>query len=177
MLCVILFSWNVSGYLLAFKKEEMSKVGEILGKIVGGSAGSIVDSVGNVADKFIQSKEEKEQFRQDAEKEINRHLEAITTAANTEMESARNREVQIATSEHAPLLNKIITPLLAILILGSCFLLWYMVLFKDISPQKETIMAGIIGSLTTLSMGVVGYYFGSSQGSRDKSETIKKMMQ
>lgn len=155
----------------------MSKIGDILGKIVSGSAGSIVDSVVNGADKFIQSKEEKEEFRQLAEKEINRHLEAITTAANTEMESARNREVQIATSEHAPLLNKIITPLLAILILGSCFLLWYMVLFKDISPQKETIMAGIIGSLTTLSMGVVGYYFGSSQGSRDKSETIKKMMQ
>ena len=155
----------------------MSKVGDIIGKIVSGSAGSIVDSVVNGADKFIQSKEEKEEFRQLAEKEINRHLEAITTAANTEMESARNREVQIATSEHSPLLNKIITPLLAILILGSCFLLWYMVLFKDISPQKETIMAGIIGSLTTLSMGVVGYYFGSSQGSRDKSETIKKMMQ
>lgn len=176
-MCAVLFSRNVSGYLLAFKKEEMSKIGDILGKIVSGSAGSIVDSVVNGADKFIQSKEEKEEFRQLAEKEINRHLEAITTAANTEMESARNREVQIATSEHAPLLNKIITPLLAILILGSCFLLWYMVLFKDISPQKETIMAGIIGSLTTLSMGVVGYYFGSSQGSRDKSETIKKMMQ
>lgn len=163
--------------LFNHKKEEMSKVGDIIGKIVSGSAGSIVDSVVNGADKFIQSKEEKEEFRQLAEKEINRHLEAITTAANTEMESARNREVQIATSEHSPLLNKIITPLLAILILGSCFLLWYMVLFKDISPQKETIMAGIIGSLTTLSMGVVGYYFGSSQGSRDKSETIKKMMQ
>lgn len=155
----------------------MSKVGEIFGKILSGSAGSIVDSIGGVADKFITTKQEKEEFKADVENELNKHIEAITLATNAEMESARNREVQIATSEHAPLLNKIITPVLAILILGSCFLLWYMVLFKDISPQKETIMAGIIGSLTTLSMGVVGYYFGSSQGSRDKSETIKKMMQ
>jgi len=154
----------------------MSKVGDILGKIVGGSAGSIVDSIGNVADKFITTGQEKAEFKAEVEQEINRHLEAITNAANTEMESARNREVQIATSEHAPLINKIITPVLALLILGSCFLMWYMVLFKDISPQKETIMAGIIGSLTTLSMGVVGYYFGSSQGSRDKSETLKKII-
>lgn len=155
----------------------MSKVGDIIGKVFSGSAGSIVDSIGNVADKFITTKQEKEEFKAEVESELNKHIEVMTAAANTEMESARNREVQIATSEHSPLLNKIITPLLAILILGSCFLLWYMVLFKDISPQKETIMAGIIGSLTTLSMGVVGYYFGSSQGSRDKSETIKKMMQ
>ena len=60
----------------------MSKVGDIIGKIVSGSAGSIVDSVGNVADKFIQSKEEKEEFRQLSEKEINRHIEIMQQQIN-----------------------------------------------------------------------------------------------
>jgi len=60
----------------------MSKAGDILGKIVGGSAGSIVDSVVNGADKFIQTKEEKEEFRQLAEKEINRHIETMQQQLN-----------------------------------------------------------------------------------------------
>jgi len=76
---------------LAFKKEKMSKVGDIIGKIVSGSAGSIVDSVGNVADKFIQTKEEKEEFRQLSEKEINRHIEIMQQQINDADKEISNR--------------------------------------------------------------------------------------
>lgn len=93
-----------------------------------------------------------------------------------DMADARNREIQIATSEKAPLINKIIQPLLAILLLGSCFIFWYIIIFKDIPKEKEMIIAGIVGSLTTISMGVVGYYFGSSTGSKAKAEQLDKMM-
>jgi len=89
---------------------------------------------------------------------------------------ARNREIQIATSEKAPLINKIIQPILAILLLGSCFAMWYTILFKDIPKEKEMIIAGIVGSLTTIAMGVVGYYFGSSKGSEEKSKQITELM-
>lgn len=174
-MCVILHGWNVSGYLLAFKKEKMSKVGDIIGKIVSGSAGSIVDSVGNVADKFIQTKEEKEEFRQLSEKEINRHLEAITTAANTEMESARNREVEIATSEHAPLINKIITPLIALGVIGLTFALFYMVMFKSWGTEKDVVIY-ILGVLSAVTTQIIAYYFGSSSGSKEKSDQLKSLM-
>lgn len=153
----------------------MSKVGDIIGKIVSGSAGSIVDSVGNVADKFIQSKEEKEEFRQLSEKEINRHLEAITTAANTEMESARNREVQIATSEHAPLINKIITPLIALGVIGLTFALFYMVMFKSWGTEKDVVIY-ILGVLSAVTTQIIAYYFGSSSGSKEKSDQLKSLM-
>ena len=153
----------------------MSKVGDIIGKIVSGSAGSIVDSVGNVADKFIQSKEEKEEFRQLSEKEINRHLEAITTAANTEMESARNREVQIATSEHAPLINKIITPLIALSVIGLTFTLFYMVMFKSWGAEKDVVIY-ILGVLSAVTTQIIAYYFGSSSGSKEKSDQLKSLM-
>lgn len=69
----------------------MSKVGEIFGKILGGSAGSIVDSVVNGADKFIQTKEEKDEFRQLAEKEINRHIEVIQQQLNDSEKEISNR--------------------------------------------------------------------------------------
>lgn len=90
--------------------------------------------------------------------------------------NARNREIAISTSEHAPLINKIIQPVLALLILGSCFLFWYFMLYADIPKEKEVMIAGITGSLTTLAMGVVGYYFGSSTGSKAKSDQMEKMV-
>ncbi|MES2395621.1 MAG: hypothetical protein V4549_06445 [Bacteroidota bacterium] len=93
-----------------------------------------------------------------------------------DMADARNREIQIATNEHAPLINKIIQPVLALLILGSCFFFWYQMLYVDIPKEKEVQLAGITGALTTLSMGVVGYYFGSSTGSAAKQKQLDAMM-
>jgi uncharacterized protein YcfJ len=162
----------------------MSLIAGIVSKIAGDKAADIVTSVGNVADKFITTGQEKEEFKAEVQKEINRHLEEITKAQNSELElilkdvdSARNREVQVATSEKAPLINKIIQPVLALLLLGSCFVMWYTILFKDIPAEKEMLVAGIVGSLTTIAMGVVGYYFGSSIGSRNKQDQIDKFLQ
>ena len=147
----------------------------LLDKILGGGASSVIDSVSNVVDKFVTTGAEKEAAKLEIGKVINSHLEIMTELANKEMDSARNREIQIATSDKAPLINKIIQPILAILILGSCFLFWYMMLFTNIPKEKEVMIAGITGSLTTLSMGVVSYYFGSSTGSKAKQEQIDKM--
>jgi len=162
----------------------MSIIAGIVSKIAGDKAADIVTSVGNVADKFITTGQEKEEFKAEVQKEINRHLEEMTKAQNSELElilkdvdSARNREIQVATSEKAPLINKIIQPVLALLLLGSCFVMWYTILFKDIPAEKEMLVAGIVGSLTTIAMGVVGYYFGSSIGSRNKQDQIDKFLQ
>lgn len=158
-------------------------IGNIISSIFSKATSAVVDSVGNALDKNFTSKEERDAAKLEIEKEINRHFEAIQTSANRELEleladmdSARNREIQIVTSDKAPLINKIIQPILALLILGSCFLFWYMMLYVDIPKEKEIQIAGVTGALTTLSMGVVSYFFGSSTGSRDKQEQIKKMI-
>jgi cytochrome c oxidase assembly factor CtaG len=158
-------------------------IGTFISGIVGGKASDIIDSVGNVADKFITTGQEKEEFRAEVQKEINRHIEAIQTAQNEElktyladMSNARDREIQIATSDKAPTINKIIQPILAILLLGSCFVMWYTILFKDIPEEKEMLVAGIVGSLTTIAMGVVSYYFGSSSSSAKKQDQLDKIM-
>jgi hypothetical protein len=46
-----------------------------------------------------------------------------------EMQSARDREVQIATSEFAPMLSKIVTPLLALGTVGLTFILFGVIIF------------------------------------------------
>ena len=160
----------------------MNPIFDKIKSIVLGGTGKFVESADKLIDNLTLSKEEKEQFRLDFLKAQNEHDNIVLQELTKQMEiqakendSARNREIQIATSDKAPLLNKIITPLLSLLVLGSTFIFWYIIIFKDIDPQKEILISGIIGSLTTISMGVIGYYFGSSIGSHNKQIQLDKI--
>ena len=90
--------------------------------------------------------------------------------------SARDREVQIATNKDAPLLNKIVTPLLALSLLLITFVLFGVVMFQSnpVDSSRKDILIYILGVLSAISTQIVSYYFGSSQGSKDKSEALEK---
>ena len=93
-------------------------------------------------------------------------------------DSARHRETAIATSKDAPLLNKIVTPLLAIGLLFITFALFGVVMFQDapVDSSRKDILIYILGVLSAISTQIVSYYFGSSQGSKDKAEALEKVM-
>ena len=93
-----------------------------------------------------------------------------------DIDSARNREAQIATSEAAPLLNKIITPILALSITGLSFVLFGVIIFMEVTPQAKDILIYVLGVLSALVPQVASYYFGSSMGSKDKSEELRKVL-
>jgi len=93
-----------------------------------------------------------------------------------EMDSARDREVQIATSEAAPLLNKIVTPVLALGTVSLTFILYAIIIFVDVNEQSKDIMIYVLGALTSAVTMVLGYYFGSSAGSKEKDQKIKDLM-
>jgi hypothetical protein len=154
----------------------------ILSTIFSSGASKLVESVTNGLDNLITNKEELAAAKLAIDKEVNRHMEAIEANTSKELElqlkdvaDARNREIQIVTSDKAPLINKIIQPILAILILGSCFIFWYLMLYVDIPKDKEVQIAGVTGALTTLSMGVVSFFFGSSSSSAAKQKQLDKM--
>ena len=154
---------------------------QVLTGLFSGGASKIVDSVKGVINEFHLSPADKLKAEQSILEATNKHIQTMEQEFTKqfeiqmkEMDSARKREIDIATSDKAPLLNKIITPILAMLILGSTFIFWYIIIFKDIDKEKEVLISGIIGSLTTVSMGVVGYYFGSSIGSANKQSQIDK---
>jgi len=92
---------------------------------------------------------------------------SIKTIAGTE-------EIAIATNDKAPLLNKVVTPILALFVVGSTFLIWALILFRNYEPKASESM--IIGSLTTLAAAVLSYYFGSSLSSHNKDKKINDMM-
>ena len=93
-----------------------------------------------------------------------------------DIDSARNRETQIATSEAAPLLNKIITPVLALSITGLSFILFGVIIFMEVTPQAKDILIYVLGVLSALVTQVASYYFGSSMGSKDKTEELRKVL-
>lgn len=93
-----------------------------------------------------------------------------------DIDSARDREAKIAISEYAPTINKIITPVLALAITGLSFILFVIIIFMDVTPQAKDILIYVLGVLSALVTQVASYYFGSSMGSKDKSEELKRTL-
>lgn len=154
----------------------------IFQKLFTGGAGELVDKVAGAVDRFVQTKEEKAEAQIELQKVINSHLEVLEQEATKqleiqqkEMESARNREIQIAVAEKAPLINKIVTPILALSVVGLTFILFYILLFKTVGNEKDIIIY-VLGVLSAICGQVVSYYFGSSQGSAQKQNQIDKLI-
>jgi hypothetical protein len=97
-------------------------------------------------------------------------------AMGKEMESARNREIQIATSDAAPMLNKIVTPVLALGTVGLTFILFGVIIFVDVDSDSKDILIYVLGALTSAVTMVLGYYFGSSAGSKEKSQQLDEIL-
>lgn len=97
--------------------------------------------------------------------------------AYADTSSARDREVKIATSEAAPTLNKVVTPVLALGVILLTFALFGIVLFGggNIDNGRKDLVIYILGVLSTISTQVTAYYFGSSKGSATKDDTIKAL--
>jgi hypothetical protein len=95
-----------------------------------------------------------------------------------DVDSARDREAAIATSDKAPLLNKIVTPVLALSILLLTFILFGVVMFDNtpVESSRKDILIYILGVLSAISTQIVSYYFGSSQGSKDKADQLKEAL-
>ncbi len=154
----------------------------IFQKIFSGGAGEIVDKVAGAVDRFVQTKEEKDAVNLEIRKVVSEELKAMEAEHTKqleifqkEMDSARNREIQIATAEKAPLINKIVTPLLALGVILLTFILFYVLMFKQVGNEKDIIIY-VLGVLSAISTQIISYYFGSSQGSAQKQKQLDKLI-
>lgn len=154
----------------------------IFQKIFSGGAGEIVDKVAGAVDRFVQTKEEKDAVNLEIRKVVSEELKAMEQehtkqleVYQKEMDSARNREIQIATADKAPLINKIVTPLLALGVILLTFILFYVLMFKQVGNEKDIIIY-VLGVLSAISTQIISYYFGSSQGSAQKQKQIDKLI-
>ena len=98
-------------------------------------------------------------------RELDIDLERIS---NADRDSARNREV--ATKDWTP---RILAGLITVGYFGALF---YM-LRNGLPPQGGSeAMLVMLGTLGTAWGGVVAYYFGSSAGSKEKTDALNKMV-
>ena len=156
-------------------------------KLFSAGASNLVDAVGDAIDKNVTSDEEIKELENELAKASMKFETDMATLGVKEAElyladtgSARAHQSEVQTSEHASWLAKNVHPMLAVGILGLTFGMYFWIL-RDSSTilakdngMKEIVIY-ILGALTTVSTQVAAYYFGSSQGSKDKQNALNSM--
>ncbi|MDP2888488.1 MAG: hypothetical protein Q8P34_05900 [Bacteroidota bacterium] len=152
--------------------------------LFSGGANTLVDSVGKVLDNVITTKEEKMQLENEIRKSEMQFQLDLKRLSNEEQQmmlgdisSARQREVQVQTSEKASWMAKNIQHAIAAGTTLITLLFFYILIFKpeSITSESKDIVLYILGVLSAILTQVYSYYFGSSAGSAAKSVTIAGM--
>jgi hypothetical protein len=113
--------------------------------------------------KMKQFELENELELQKLQREDNKLDLEMQKLAFADTDSARGRETAVATSDKAPMLNKIITPVLALIVVVGGGV---MMIKGDVA--QAALAQGCV-------MLVLGYYFGSSIGSKEKQAQLDKL--
>jgi hypothetical protein len=155
-----------------------------LQNLFSGGASTLVDSVGKVLDNVVTTKEEKMQLDNEIRKSEMQFQLDLKKLSNEEqqmilgdMNNARQREVQIMNSEKATKLNRNLMPVMALSTIVIVLALFYVLIFSPtvIKSESKDVIMYILGVLSALLTQIYSYYFGSSQGSADKSRTLAWM--
>jgi hypothetical protein len=77
-------------------------------------------------------------------------------------DSARKNEVALATSSDTPLLNKSVTPILALVVVIAWGFIQYHLLTNIVATEMREIIIRVLGTLDGALVMVLSYYFGAS---------------
>ena len=83
-------------------------------------------------------------------------------AVLADKDSARNREATIATSEKAPLFNKLISPALALIVVTAWVGIQFTLINSTVPQEMRELVARVLGTLDGALMVILSYYFGAS---------------
>jgi hypothetical protein len=160
----------------------MGKIAEIIGKVVGGSASSIVDSVGKVVDDLNLSAEEKAQLNQKLTEELNRHTEAIERLSVERLQAelgdtsnARNTNAQIQESEKASWIAKNLPYYLDAIMVVAFFVGLLMIMYKAVPETNKELFYTGFGLLGGFVSTVMNFHRGSSSGSKASADTLRHL--
>ena len=144
----------------------MNKILEFLGM----GKTNLIDSITNGIDKFVTTKEEKEVLRQEMEKIVSNFVLEASKIALEDVVSARNREITLKDSVGVYAQN-----IAAILIIGSFLGLLFIMAFYKTEIVNARLLDILIGSLGTMTVTIIGYWFGSSASSSRKDTIIQNL--
>ena len=143
----------------------VSKFAPAIGTALGGPLGGL--AVSAIAEKLGVSdtvEEVTKAIKADPESAIklqqleNEKFKAVLA----DKDSARNREATIATSEKAPLINKLVSPILALIVVSAWVGIQYTLLNTTVPQEMRELVARVLGTLDGALMVILSYYFGAS---------------
>jgi hypothetical protein len=91
-------------------------------------------------------------------------------------DSARQAYAAVATSQYATKLDKAVVPILALGTVGLAFFLIGMLMIMNVPTDQQQIIIFALGFITSSAGQVLSFYFGSSQGSKDKTKELEGMI-
>ena len=155
-------------------------------KLFSAGASSLVEAVGDAIDKNVTSDEERKSLENEIAKASMQYEVEMTRLGIDEQKayladtaSARENQSRVQESEHASWLAKNVHPMLAVGIVSLTFFMYFWIVTGDmgdlVTSGVKDIVIYILGALTTISTQVVAYYFGSSQGSKDKQKSLSNI--
>lgn len=106
-------------------------------------------------------------------KELDLEYAKLETA---DRDSARKAYAAVATSEYATKLDKLVVPVLALGVVGLAFALIAVLMFVNTPQDQQQLIIFALGFITSAAGQVLSFYFGSSQGSKDKNREIQEML-
>ena len=126
--------------------------------------------IGDAVDKFVRTKEEKDAIFQaiaKADQELKSKLRELEVQDRA---SARQREVEMAKAGKADALKFIVGVIGMVAFIGvlAAGFFW--------EPPDKNIYYFIAGNVFGVASSIFAYYFGSSQGSKNKQETLDKYL-
>jgi hypothetical protein len=143
---------------------------KILSNILKGSGKELIDSIGGVLDNVITNKEELAKVKIEADKEINRHLEALQDRILKEKElevkdreTARTRESEIVKST-----GHFDYAMWALAFSGIAIMFYCLYYLVNSTIVNKELFVHFLGIIEGVVVSIYGYYFGSSLGSRIK---------
>ena len=150
-----------------------------ISNLFSGGVGQVVDSIGKVIDNVITTKEEKQQLDNEIRKaEMQYNLESRKIdleekqAVLKDVDSARTMASNVQTSANATNLSKNVAAYLALGTVFLTFVLFFVWAFAEVTQSQKEIVLYILGVLSAIDTQIFSFYFGSSQGSKDKQATL-----
>lgn len=103
-----------------------------------------------------------------------KHAEFMAELDQKDRDSARATRLSLVANKDVPWWEKAVMPFLAIFTVVATFALVGILCFVNIGESQERIVIFVLGFVTAVATQVLSFYFGSSQGSKDKTEALKK---
>ena len=154
----------------------------ILATLAANGLGIVADAVTKKGKEFVEDKlgieltpDPSPEALQNWKQAAQEHERELLAMVYGDMANARQREADIASSEAAPTLNKIVTPVLALGIIGLSFTLFAVLIFVDVEANSKDILIYILGVLSAAVTQILSYYFGSSMGSKVKEDKLNQL--